>query len=81
MGYGGTGGHSRLSLVEVVEAFTIVLATVRGWRPAMSDTVAALALLALTVAGLGPVLDRIPLHWRPIKACLSPHRIWDQRTR
>jgi uncharacterized membrane protein len=52
------------SLVEVVEAFTIVLAvaTVRGWRPAFSGTLAALALLAVLVLTLGPLLDRVPLH-------------------
>lgn len=52
------------SLVEVVEAFTIVLAvgTVRGWRPAFIGTGAGLAVLMLLVAILGPVLDRIPLN-------------------
>src|SRR6266436_2298025 len=52
------------SLVEVVEAFTIVLAvaTLRGWRPAVLGTLAGLALLALTVIVLGPLLDRVPLH-------------------
>jgi Ca2+/H+ antiporter, TMEM165/GDT1 family len=52
------------SLVEVVEAFTIVLAvaTLRGWRPAWLGTGAALAVLALTVALLGPLLDRVPIH-------------------
>src|SRR5882724_394656 len=52
------------SLVEVVEAFTIVLAvgTLRGWRPAWLGTLAALAVLALLVAILGPLLDRVPLH-------------------
>jgi len=52
------------SLVEVVEAFTIVLAvgTVRGWRPALLGTSAALALLVAIVLGLGPVLDQVPLH-------------------
>jgi len=52
------------SLVEVVEAFTIVLAVgiVRGWRPAFLGTGAALLLLASIVLLLGPVLDRIPLH-------------------
>ncbi|TIS57613.1 TMEM165/GDT1 family protein [Mesorhizobium sp.] len=52
------------SLVEVVEAFTIVLAvgTVRGWRPALTGAGAALALLALLVLVLGPLLDRVPLH-------------------
>jgi len=53
------------SLVEVVEAFTIVLAagTLRGWRAAVAGTAAALAALALIVVALGPLLDRIPLHW------------------
>lgn len=52
------------SVVEVVEAFTIVLAvgTTRGWRPAILGTVAALAVLALIVVILGPVLDRLPIH-------------------
>lgn len=52
------------SMVEVVEAFTIVLAvgTVRGWRPAFLGTGAALVLLAAIVLVLGPVLDRVPLH-------------------
>src|ERR1700693_4978203 len=52
------------SLVEAVEALTIVLAvaTVRGWRPGGLGAVGGLALLALIVAGLGPLLDRIPLH-------------------
>ena len=51
------------SLVEVVEAFTIMLAvaTVRGWRPAFIGTGAALVVLALLVLILGPVLDRVPL--------------------
>ena len=51
------------SLVEVVEAFTIVLAvaTVRGWRPALTGTGIALTVLALLVLTLGPVLDRVPL--------------------
>jgi uncharacterized membrane protein len=52
------------SLVEAVEALTIVLAvaTVRGWRPAGLGAFAGLLLLALIVAVLGPLLDRIPLH-------------------
>lgn len=51
------------SLVEVVEAFTIVLAvaTLRGWRPAVGGTLAALAVLALVVLVLGPLLDRVPI--------------------
>jgi uncharacterized membrane protein len=53
------------SLVEVVEAFTIVLAvgTTRGWRPALQGSLAGLAVLALLVVTLGPALDRVPLHW------------------
>jgi uncharacterized membrane protein len=52
------------SLVEVVEALTIVLAVValRGWRPAVTGTAAALAALAAMVLALGPLLDRVPLH-------------------
>jgi uncharacterized membrane protein len=51
------------SLVEVVEAFTIILAvgTVRGWRPAFIGTGAALAVLALIVLALGQLLDQVPL--------------------
>src|SRR5229473_3160156 len=52
------------SLVEAVEALTIVLAvaTVRGWRPAGLGAIAGLALSVLIVAALGPLLDRVPLH-------------------
>jgi len=52
------------SLVEVVEALTIVLAVValRGWRPAIAGTLAALATLTAIVLALGPLLDRVPLH-------------------
>ena len=52
------------SIVEVVEAFTIVLAvaTLRGWRPAAWGTTAGLALLAAIVLMLGPLLDRAPIH-------------------
>lgn len=51
------------SLVEVVEAFTIVLAvaTVQGWRPALTGTAAGLGVLGLLVLALGPVIDRVPL--------------------
>ncbi len=53
------------SLVEAVEALTIVLAvaTVRGWRPAGLGAFAGLALLALIVIVVGPLLDRVPLHF------------------
>src|SRR5437868_7354527 len=52
------------SLVEVVEALTIVLAvaTVRGWRPVGLGALAGFVLLAIIVLALGPVLDRVPLH-------------------
>src|SRR5689334_21240376 len=51
------------SLVEFVEALTVVLAvgTVRGWRPALTGTGLALAVLAALVLALGPALARIPL--------------------
>jgi uncharacterized membrane protein len=51
------------SFVEVVEAFTIVLAvgTFRGWRPALLGTGAGLALLAVLVVALGPLLGAIPI--------------------
>ncbi len=53
------------SVVEVVEAFTIVLAvaTVRGWRPAAWGAAAALLLLAVVVLVLGPALDKVPLRF------------------
>jgi uncharacterized membrane protein len=49
--------------VEAVEATTIVLAagTARDWRSALSGTVAALAVLAVIVAALGPAVTAIPL--------------------
>jgi uncharacterized membrane protein len=52
------------SLVEIVEAFTIVLAvaTLRGWRPAAFGTVAALGVLGVLTASLGPLLGLVPLH-------------------
>lgn len=51
------------SLVEAVEALTIVLAvaTVRGWRPAGFGALAGLAALALIVLALGPLLGHVPL--------------------
>ena len=52
------------SLVEVVEAFTIVLAvgTLRGWRPAALGTVVALGVLGGLTVMLGPLLELVPLH-------------------
>jgi uncharacterized membrane protein len=51
------------SLVECVEAFTIVLAvgTVRGWRSALLGTAGGLAALTLLVVVLGPALGAIPI--------------------
>lgn len=53
------------SLVEMVEAFTIVLAVglTRGWRPALVGSGLALAVLALLVAAFGPLLGLIPIAW------------------
>lgn len=53
------------SVVEVVEAFTIVLAvaTLRGWRPAAIGTAAALAVLGVLIALLGPLLGEVPIQW------------------
>ena len=52
------------SLVEAVEALTVVLAVavVRGWRPAGLGAIAGLAVLTVIVAALGPLLDRVPLN-------------------
>jgi uncharacterized membrane protein len=52
------------SLVEFVEALTVVLAvgTVRGWRGALVGAGAAVAVLLLAVLLLGPLLTDIPLH-------------------
>jgi uncharacterized membrane protein len=51
------------SLVEAVEALTIVIAaaTIGGWRPALVGAAAGLAGLASLVLLLGPLLDRVPL--------------------
>src|ERR1700726_778528 len=51
------------SIVEVVEAFPIVLAgaTVRGWRPAGLGALAGLVLLGLIVVAFGPLLGLVPL--------------------
>jgi uncharacterized membrane protein len=51
------------SLVEVTEAYTIVLAVglSRGWRSAIAGTGAGLLTLGVIVLALGPLLDRVPL--------------------
>jgi len=49
--------------VEAVEALTIVLAAglTRGWRSTVAGVVAALAVLGVLIAALGPALAAIPL--------------------
>jgi len=51
------------SLVECVEALTVVLAvgTVRGWRWPLIGSATAIAVLLAIVAALGPALTHIPL--------------------
>jgi Ca2+/H+ antiporter, TMEM165/GDT1 family len=51
------------SLVEFVEALTVVLAVgvTRGWRPALTGSALGLAVLLLLVALLGPALSLAPL--------------------
>ena len=52
------------SLVEVVEAFTIVLAVglTQSWPPAFIGSGLALIVLAALVVVLGPVLGLVPIH-------------------
>ena len=52
------------SLVEFVEAMTVVLAVgaVRGWRGALTGSFIALAVLVALIALLGSALTRVPLH-------------------
>ena len=51
------------SLVEFVEALTIVLAVgvTRGWRSAGTGTIAGIALLVVAVITFGPMLERVPI--------------------
>ena len=51
------------SLVECVEALTIVLAvgTTRGWRPALLGAGASSIFLVILVAIFGPALGRVPI--------------------
>lgn len=51
------------SLVEVVEAFTIVLAVgvTRSWRPALIGAGMALAILACLILAFGPLLALVPI--------------------
>jgi uncharacterized membrane protein len=66
VGTAGTalGAAFLASLVEMVEAFTIILAvgTVQGWRPAVAGGALGLVSLALIVAAFGPVLQHVPIH-------------------
>jgi uncharacterized membrane protein len=52
------------SLVECVEALTVVLAvgSVRGWRAALSGSAVAIAVLLAVIVALGRALIHIPLH-------------------
>jgi uncharacterized membrane protein len=52
------------SLVEFVEALTVVLAVgaVRGWRGSLTGAALGLAVLVALTAALGPALTQIPLH-------------------
>lgn len=59
------------SLVEAVEALTVVLAVaaMRGWRPAGTGAVGGILSLGLIVAVFGPLLDALPL--RPLQLALG----------
>lgn len=52
------------SLVEFVEALTVVLAVgiVRGWRPALTGAYLACAVLLALIAVFGPMLQAVPLN-------------------
>lgn len=52
------------TLVEAVEALTIVLAVaaVKGWRPAVAGALASLLLLIALVAAFGSLLQQVPAH-------------------
>ena len=51
------------SFVEVVEAFTIILAVgvTQSWRPAFIGTGLALSVLAVLVLAFGPLLGLVPI--------------------
>jgi uncharacterized membrane protein len=63
----GTGAASFLaSAVEFVEALTIVLAlgVTRGWRSSLWGAAAAIVILAVAVAAIGPsITQQVPRHW------------------
>ena len=56
-------GAALASAVEMVEALTIVLAlgVTRGWRAPLQGAAAALVVLAVLVAALGPALEAVPI--------------------
>ena len=56
-------GAALASAVEMVEALTIVLAlgVTRGWRAPLQGAVAALVVLVVLVAALGPALEAVPI--------------------
>ncbi len=56
-------GAALASAVEMVEALTIILAlgVTRGWRAPLQGALAALVLLVLLVALLGPALEAVPI--------------------
>ena len=56
-------GAALASAVEMVEALTIVLAlgVTRGWRAPLQGAAAALAVLVVLVATLGPALEAVPI--------------------
>lgn len=58
------GASFAASLVECVEALTVVLAvgSVRGWRSALTGVAAALGVLCVLVLLLGRALAHVPLH-------------------
>ena len=58
------GASFLASAVEVVEAFTIVLAVavVRGARPAIAGAGLAFLVLGVAVALLGPLIAQVPVH-------------------
>ncbi len=62
------------SLVEFVEALTIVLAvgTTRGWRSALVGTAAGVLVLALLIAVFGPALTYAPVQTLPDRPRAGP---------
>jgi uncharacterized membrane protein len=62
--YGSMAAAFTGSLVEAVEAFTIVLAvgTVRGWRSALSGALLGFVTLFAIAAIFGPAIARVPIH-------------------